>query len=116
MYNSKIDPKDCLDIILTDIQLHVLKVRNPNSLGKQYVKAVHGSKVRRAYSNSVKPDSKNKSMELSIDLGMESLFELGRQKGKKYIRFFAKKDGLPVALGKDVMEKFQAYQKKHIKK
>ena len=106
------DPKDCLDIFLTDIQLHVQKVRNPNSLGRQYVKALHGSKQRSAYSNSVKFDDKNKTMTMAIDLGEEHLYEHAKKLGKKYIRYFIKKDSTPLYLGYDTIEKLKALAKK----
>lgn len=102
------DPKDCLDIFLTDIQLHVQKVRNPNPLGRQYVKALHGSKQRRAYSNSVKFDGKKRTITLTLDLREEHLYEHAKKLGKKYIRYFIKKDGIPLYLGSDTIEKLKA--------
>lgn len=116
MDNPKLDPKDCLDIILTDNQLHTLKIRKPNSFGRQYVKAVKGGKEKRAYSNSIKYDAKTKKITFSMDLGMEHLFNLAKKHDKKYVRFLVKKNGLPVALGKDVIEKLQADYKKYSKK
>ena len=95
---------DCLDIFLTNIQLHSQKVRKPNSLGRQYVKSVRARKaVGRAYSNNMMLKPRGGS--LSIDLGMEQLYELARQKGKKYVRIFAQKGGLPIYLGKDSIVK-----------
>ncbi len=114
MTNFKLDQKNCLDIILTDIQLHSQKKRNPNPLGRQVSKAMHGSKVNRAYSNSI--TTKNKNINLSINLGMEYFYNLARKEGKKYIRFFIKKNGLPVKIGKDAIEKLIANSKKYLKK
>lgn len=116
MNNIKPDPKDCLNIVLTDVQLHSQIKRKPNSLGRQYVKAVHGSKINRAYSDSVSTDDKTKTVSLAIDLGMEHLYEIARKQGKKYIRFFVKKNGISVALGNDTVEKLLADSKKYLKK
>lgn len=112
----KPDPKDCFDVILDDIQLHTQKKRKPNSLGKQVAKAVHGSKTNRSYSNSITTDEKTKTVSLTMNLGMEHLYDLARKQGKKYIRFFVKKDGMPVALGNDAVEKLLADSKKYLKK
>ncbi len=78
-----VNPKDCLDIMLTDIQLHTQKMRNPNSLGRQVAKVVHAKKKSgRAYSNNLKIDKKGGI--LSLDIGMQDyLFKLAQQKGKK---------------------------------
>jgi hypothetical protein len=116
MTNFKPDSKDCLDIILTDVQLHCRKIRKPNSLGRQCAKAFHGSKTNRAYSKSIAliNDKKN-IVSVNIDLGMEHLYNLARKQGKKYIRFFIKKDGMPLFLGKDIIEKLLADYKKSLK-
>jgi len=116
MDTSKVDPKDCLDVIITDYQFHLQKVRKPNSLGRQIVKAFHGSKVRRAYSNDVKIDENNHSATLAINLGQEELQELARKRGKKYIRFLIPKEGLNLYPGKDVLEKIESVKKKYLKK
>ncbi len=97
----KPDSENYLDIILTNIQLHTQKARNPNSLGRQYVKAIHGSEIRRAYSNSIS-FNKNGGLILSMDLGMEYYFDMARKQGKKIVRFFTLKNGVPVELGNDV--------------
>jgi len=109
---AQLDAGECLDILLTDIQLHVQKVRNPNSLGRQYIKALHGSKQRRAYSNSVKFDGKKRTITLALDLGEEHLFAEAQKRGKKYIRYFIKQDGIPLYLGSDTIERLKALAKK----
>ncbi len=114
MNSFKPDPKDCLDIILTDIQLHTQKKRNPNSFGRQFVKAVHGSKERRAYSNLKSPGEYGRISDLIMPAGMDQLYDLARKKGKKYIRFFGFKDGLRVDLGPDAKEKIDSIIKKHL--
>lgn len=109
------DSKNCLDILLTNIQLHSQKARKPNSLGRQYVKTVRAKKTNgRAYSNDLMLSAKGGS--LSIGLGMEQLYELARQKGKKYVRIFAQKDGLQIYLGKDTIEKIESLKRKHLQK
>ena len=115
MDSSKLDPKDCYDVILTDTQLHTQKIRKPNSLGRQYVKALHGSKIKRVYSNSINFDKKGNPT-FSLDLGMKYFYDLARKQGKKYIRFLTYKNGMPVGLGKDAVEKLQADYKKYFKK
>lgn len=112
MSSVKPDAKDCFDIILTDFQLHVQKARKPNSLGRQYVKALYGSKQRRAYSNSVKIDDKNKTITMAVDLGEEHLLAEAQKRGKKYIRYFIMKDGIPLYLGHDTIEKLRGLAKK----
>lgn len=116
MFNLKLDPKDCLDIILTDIQGHVQKVRKPNSFGRQYAKALHGSKQRRVYTNKAEFDDKNMTMTITINLGEKELLEQLKMQGKKYIRLFFLKDGIPVFLGQDAIEKLEADSKKYLKK
>ena len=116
MNDFKPNPKECLNIVLTDVQLHSQIKRKPNSLGRQYVKAIHGSKINRAYSDSVSTNDKTKTVSLTMDLGMKHLYDLARKQGKKYIRFFVKKNGMPVALGNDAVEKLLADSKKHLKK
>jgi hypothetical protein len=111
----KVYPNECLDVVLTDIQLHASKVRNPSSIGRQYVKAIHGSRSHRAYSNDIKTDGKDK-ISLSANLGMEQLYDLARKRGKKYVRIFAGKDGLPVYLGQDSVEKLESLMKKILRK
>lgn len=115
MDTSRVDPKDCLDVIITDYQLHLQKVRKPNSLGRQIVKAFHGSKVRRAYSNEVAFDNKTKSATLGINLGTEELYALARKKGKKYVRFLMPKDGLNLYIGNDIIEKVESLKKRRLK-
>ena len=113
---SKPDSNECLDIMLTDFKLHASKVRKPNSLGRRYVKAIHnGGKGNRAYSNDMKIDDKN-LVTFSIGLEMEHLYDLARKKGKKYVRIFTKRDGLPVFLGQDSVERLNALKKKVLRK
>lgn len=116
MNSLNVDPKDCLDIILTDIQLHSQKVRKPNSFGRQVAKVVHAKKKRgRAFSNNLKVD--NKGGISSFDIGMqEYLFKLARQKGKKYVRILTPKEGLNVYLGQDAIERISALQKRVLQK
>ncbi|MCL4354842.1 MAG: hypothetical protein M1607_03365 [Patescibacteria group bacterium] len=115
MDNFKPDPKDCLDIILTDIQLHTQKMRKPHSLGRQYAKVVQSGKDGgRAYSNDIKIN--NRTGVLSVPLGMEHLYDLARKKGKKYIRFLAPKDGPVILPGKDTVEKLQSIKKRSCKR
>ncbi len=112
MEQNKIDPKDCLDVILTDIQMHAQKFRKPLSLGRQFVKAAHGSKVNRVFSNDSKMDPRTGAVSLSIDLEEGRLFELARQKGKKYVRYLIPKEGLSIFPGPDIIEKLQSVKKK----
>lgn len=116
MDSFKPDPKDCLDIILTDIQLHTQKIRKPHSLGRQCAKTINGSKNRRAYSNNIKIDEKSQTVTLSMSLGMEHLHDLARKQGKKYIRFFTREHGLPIFLGQDTVEKLESIDKRSCKR
>ena len=113
---SKVNPKDCLDIMLTDVQLHTQKIRKPNPLGRQIAKVINAKgKSGRAYSSNIQFDANGGI--LSIDIETEKyLHKLAEKKGKKYIRIFAPKDGLPINLGKDTVERISALEKKGIAK
>lgn len=115
MNTSRVDPKDCLDVIITDYQLHTTKARNPKSLGRQIAKSFGNNKPGRAYSNNLQLEGKSGVM--SIDLGgMEELQDLARKKGKKYIRFLYPKSGVPVLPGSDTEERIEALKRKKLTK
>lgn len=110
----QLDPKDCLDVIITDYRLHTTKARNPKPLGRQITKSFENNKPGRAYSKNLKLDKK--SVVMSIDLGIKELQELARKKGKTYIRFLYPKNGVPVLLGTDTEERIEALKKKLLTK
>lgn len=111
---KKIDENDYLNVVITDFKLHARQFRNPNSLGRQYEKAIHGGKARRAYSNNMKVN--NKGLELEIDLDKEKLAEMVRKTGKKYVRILFPKQGIPVYPADDFKEKLIALEKKFQKR
>lgn len=112
---QKVDPKECLDIGLTDIQFHSQKVRKTRSIGRQVVKMIRAEKTSgRAYSNKVTLNSKGGV--LLSELEMERLHELARQKGKKYVRISVPKGGLPVFFGRDTLEKLNSLRKRGLDK
>lgn len=97
------DPKDCLDIVIKDLQLHAQKARNPNSLGRQIAKTVNSRKAEgRAYANDI--EAAGEGMKLSVPIEMEKLYDLARKQGKKYVRFFILKNSTHVKLGEDAIK------------
>jgi len=97
------------DIVLTDIELHITKVKNPKSFGRMMMKSIRNNKPYRVYTNDLKT-TKNHIPQCSIDLGkeFEMLQEQLRKEGKE-LRIFIPKKGLNIFPGSDIIEFIKAH-------
>ena len=100
-----------IDIILTDLQMHVTKPRKPVSLGRSIKKTLTSKKDGRAYSRDMSV-SKNGKFTFSIPLGKEfyKLKEKAEREGKQ-LRLLIPGFGLYVFTGKDMIEYIKAQKK-----
>lgn len=105
------------DIILTDIQFHVVKPNKPLSFLRQIMKSFRkGGAPGRVYHTGIKTNEDGTlriNIPLSKDLKEE--MEFARRIGKTP-RFFVPKNGIPMYLGKDAIERLDADKEKLINK
>jgi hypothetical protein len=99
-------------IILTDITLHTNPTRKPASFARGLSKSVRSRLPGRTYVNQPpevvqEGGAVNLEMEIPFDDEMRAVIERAKELGKQ-IRLVMPKDGVPVFLGKDAVEKFAA--------
>ncbi|MBP7060696.1 MAG: hypothetical protein KBA91_01810 [Candidatus Moranbacteria bacterium] len=107
-----------VDIVLTDIQLHIVKPRKPISPARAIEKSLRNGKSGRFYSKSVTPTPNEPgvfrfSVPLSKD--MLNLKEKLEKEGKE-VRFVLPPGGLNIYAGKDTIEFIEAQKKKRVDK
>lgn len=107
----RISPK-FIDVILTDIQLHVTKPVNPNPPSRAISKAIRNDKPGRYFMNGLTLE-KDGSFSLPLIPNIEIAKLMGRAMAEgKQFRLFIPKGGLMVYPGKDTMEYIEAHKKK----
>lgn len=94
--------KQPLRVLITDIQLHSTENNNPNTFKRRLEKSIKSGKDGRFYDTKMQINENGK-LEFVIDLPEE----LSNQ-----IEFLSSSDGVPICLGKDVVEKIQSLIKK----
>lgn len=100
------------DVILTDVQLHTQIPPKPKPLFRSILQSMRNNKPGRTYSSNISFDDSG-TFQFSIPLESKTGQEMLRaQKAGKKIRIFMPKSGLPVYLGKDMIEKLDAEKKK----
>jgi len=109
------------NIVFTDIQFHTVKPTNPAPWYRIIMKSLRSDKPGRIYSkdfaikNFQEEDGKI-TMNFTIPMPeklKEKIEEI--EKTGKRVRFFLPKNGLPMYLGKDMIEKINA-EKRHLAK
>ena len=102
------------DIQLTDIQLHILEPRKPQSLLRKVLKSVRNGKPGRAYMHTSNANiDKDGTFSIPLPSETEAKITQGLRDGKK-IRFFVPKDGLPILAGKDLVNFIEARNSKQL--
>lgn len=101
-----------IDIVITDIQLHVVKPRKPASADRAIGKSIKNKKAGRFYKRDISV-TKNGKIELPIIESSEmiKIREKYKKEGKT-VRFFIPKEGLNVYAGKDTLEHMEAKERK----
>jgi hypothetical protein len=99
-------------IILTDVTLHTNPTRKPTSFARGLAKSVRSGLPGRTYvnqtPNAVQEDAGTTlEMEIPFDDEVRVVIERAKSMGKQ-IRLVMPKEGVPVFLGKDAVEKFAA--------
>lgn len=112
-----IESKDAVDIIFTDIQLHIAKPRKPTPLSRAIALSIKGNRPGRAYtmSFSVKEDGR---FEISFPNSpeIERVISEAESKGEM-VRFMLPKEGINIFAGKDMIENLiSKTERRHIGK
>jgi len=97
------------DIVLTDIQLHVQKPRNPDPFWRKMAKFFRTGNTERVFDGKI-IKTKNEQNRFTMDFtsGLDEAIKIAQGQGKKFIRIFAPKNAVPICAGKDVMEFLEA--------
>lgn len=116
MKNTK--QTEYLDIYLTDFQLHAQKMTNPAPLLRAVEKTIKAGKPSgRAYGKVDMVDKKDFTVEFSIPLDDKTQARVKEaQRLGKQIRIMMPKEGLPILLGKDAIEKITALKRQKDKR
>ena len=105
-----------VDIILTDIQLHVAKPRKPSPLSKAIGKSLKNNKPGRFYKRDFSV-TKDGTIQLPIFENSEIMkIKEKYEKEGKIVRFFMPKSGLDIYAGKDTIEHIEAKEKRMVDK
>jgi hypothetical protein len=105
-----------IDIILTDIQLHVAKPRKPLSADRAITKSVKNQVAGRFYRKDLSVSKEGKfQLPLFLQEEMRKIQEHYAREGKS-VRFLMPKEGLKVYLGKDTKEHIEAQKRKRVDK
>lgn len=104
-------------IQLTDMQLHTNVMRNPVPWWRKILKAIRSKKPDRLYSGFESlgevPNATNEKgvrtikFKFNMPPGLQEEIDAARAQGK-IVKFAMPKDGIPIYLGKDAKEKFEA--------
>jgi len=99
-----IESKDAVDIVFTDIRLHVAKPRKPAPLPRAIAKSVRNNKPGRAFTTdfSIRKDG---GFEMSFPTSpeIERVISEAESRGKT-VRFMIPKEGISIFSGKDLIE------------
>lgn len=104
-----------VDIILTDIQLHVEKARKPASPSRAMEKAIRNGEPGRFYSNNLTMDTDGKPVIPIFENSEIAKFIEKAKSERKIVRIFMPKDGLPITSGQDTKEFIEMHKKKNSK-
>lgn len=110
--------KNVAEVILTDIQLHIVKPRKPLTPARAIEKSLRNGKPGRFYSKNITPTpAEPGAFEFSIPLSedMLKLKEKLEKEGKE-VRFSLPTGGLNIYAGKDTIEFIEAQKKKRVDK
>jgi len=105
------------NIFLTDIQIHAIEPRKPIPWYRAILKSFRNRKPGRFYTTHFEMNDKNRAIKLIFppSLKVKQQMKEAKKLGKK-IRFILPKNGVPVYLGKDAIEKLEAEKRKQKKK
>ena len=105
--------KECVDILLTDIQLHMAAPRKPLSPTRVIEKSLKKKKPGRWFSKNLPKPNKDGTLTLPIleDSNLFKYIEKLKVEGKKF-RILVPKSGLFVYAGKDTIEFIEAQKKR----
>lgn len=109
------EPK-IVNILLTDIQLHVIKHRKPVSPARAIEKSLRNGRPGRFYCKGIAPaPAETSAFEFSIPLteDMQKLKEKYEREGKT-VHFLMPKEGIKLFLGKDSIDFIKAQKKKRV--
>lgn len=101
-------------IVITDLMLHAQTPCNPSSFARGVQKAITNGKPGRTYHpHSLQPGDNDGTFKITMPLGkgLQEVIDKVAARGKK-VRFFMPKDGVPIFLGKDAIEKIDALKRK----
>lgn len=108
-------PIEYHDIILTDIQMHTTEIRKPTPWYRAILKSIKNKVPGRFWGRDLRI-TKNGMVNFSFPLpsALKQEMENAEKAGKK-VRFFVHKDGIPVYLGRDAVERLKADNNKRNK-
>ncbi len=103
------------EIILTDIQLHTIRHTNPPSILRQIFRSLKNKmSPGRFYGKILRTEDGKVRFAVPMSKDLQEQFDISRRLGRP-IRILMPKDGIPVYLGKDSIEKLKAEQRKTAK-
>jgi len=99
-----IETEKTVDIVFTDIQLHVVKPRKPIPLWRAIEKSIRSGRLGRAFTNNF---SIERNGEFSVNFPtppeLERVTDDAERRGKT-VRYMIPKEGIPIRLGNDTIE------------
>ena len=101
-------------VIIADLQLHTTVSRKPKTFAEGIRKLINSGKPGRTYREGALKitDSLAGTFQITIPLdGLEEVVAKAEAKGKR-VRFFVPKNGIPILLGKDAIERMEALKRK----
>ena len=103
-------PIEYHDIILTDIQLHTIRPRKPESWYRAFWRSIKNKLPGRVYSRDISI-KKNGTMIMGFPLpnNLQKEAEKAERSGKK-LRIFMPTKGIPIMYGSDLIDRLKAKQ------
>jgi len=105
------------DVLLTDIQMHVVEPRKPLPWYRTILKSFRNKKPGRFFTKDFSMIKKDKTFEARVSFPLpeeiRKQMEEAQKSGKK-IRLWMPKNGIPVYPGKDVIEFLKARNKNRL--
>jgi hypothetical protein len=112
-----IENEKTVDIVFTDIQLHVVKPRKPIPLSRAIEKSVRSGRLGRAFTNNFSIEENGKfSISFPTPPELEKVTADAKRRGKT-VRYILPEGGIPVFAGKDMIENLiSKMERRHIEK
>lgn len=111
------EDNEFVDIVFTDLQLHVVKPRKPIPLSRAIEKSIRNGRLGRAYTtNFTMMENREFRVEFPTPPELEKITADAERSGKT-VRYILPEGGIPVFAGKDMIENLTSKtERRHIGK